>query len=332
LPKLKIAFVHHNKLSYMGGGEKFELRLAKFLSSRGHNVTMYSLPIVQDSKGASVVPKNLGITYREGILQRIDADVVYVFYAPAYHRLFRYDSPSIAGIHSQLLFYKWPPTFNIGLIPFLAVIINRLNKMNLHNFAAVHLNSFAQVSTGLVNYRCLYVIPNAFDENVFKPYQNKPQYFKLIFAGRHTFEKGWDIFLAIRRSLPSYMRTDFAGGSSFISSEYALAKFYSGSHVAVLPNRFDTFGNTIVESCLCGTPVITSPIDAHKSLSMPLYYASNVSEFRSSIDVLYRMWSTDFPAYEAYCKSVRESALQYSMSKIGPRYEKMFLEVATAKY
>ena len=122
-------------------------------------------------------------------------------------------------------------------------------------------------------------IPNTFDENIFKPMDKKyarkifniPEDKLCIVVGARSYFKGSDLFYnslkKINKKLPLCC-IEFGGkkedtipsdipyyplGRFF--DEVSMALIYSAADIYVSPSRVETFSNTTMESCACGTPI-----------------------------------------------------------------------------
>lgn len=316
--KIKIAFAHHLSLSYYGGGEKWIIQLAKELTSRGHEVEIYALPLLLDGK-PKVNPKNLldGIPYHEGYKHKINADVTYVTYHPLSHLTFRTSRPRIAGIHSHAYWLKPHPKY--GLLPNLANITNKFTSyFELRGFNAIH----AVSKTYPINHKKVFHIPNFVDSNIYKPTCQKSEDFTIAFASRKVWQKGWDVFQGIQQYFDGKVKVRVSGGIS----ENKMPKFFSKSHLTIVPSRVDTFGLSIVESMMTETPVITTPLLTHKSLGLPAVYANYPEEFIEKIYALENMWQNR-KEYNELSRLCRTSALRFDKKRIIDELENMFKEV-----
>ncbi|KAA0546602.1 glycosyltransferase family 1 protein [Bacillus sp. BGMRC 2118] len=141
-------------------------------------------------------------------------------------------------------------------------------------------------------------------------YKIKERYI-LSFVGRLAPEKDVDVLVKIAEQLPSYLKENvhwIVAGDGPLLEELQnnkirnmtltgylkgnqLAELYAVSNLFVFPSSTETFGNVVLESLACGTPVIGAKaggvqeiIQHHKTgiLCEP----GNVSEFVSSIEEL----------------------------------------------
>jgi len=314
MDSLKICFAHHLSLSYNGGGEKWVISTAKELVKRGHDVEIYSLPFLLDGK-SKINPKDVleDIPYTEGLRHNIKTDIVYVTYNPLSWLNFKTSRPRIAGIHSHA--YWLPPHPNYGILPNLANIVNRFTSyFEVRRFDAIHIVN----SVYPINHPHIYNIPNFVDSKKFKPYP-KNSNFTVGYASRKVWQKGWSTFQQIVKKLPKKINVRVSGGIL----EDNMPTFLSENHLIVVPSRSDTFGLTLVESCFCGTPVVTSPLVTHKILGLPLQYASSVDEYIDVILHFKDIWENKKKYYFALSKRCREFAMKYDKTSVMNKIEQM---------
>ncbi len=319
---MRIAFCHHNKLSYGAGGEVLLANLAKYLASRGHKVSIHSLPIIQDKRAIGMMPElPSDIPYHEGVFDRIDADIAYVVFAPLLERFFNFNvEKKIAAIYSHHIAFR--DSRDAQTPTKLAVLIHKmLGDSQFEKYDAVHIIN----RSTKVKHSHLYFIEDPFDENTFKPCAPRLTKFSVLYANRHNKVKGWDIFVALSRRLGQEIDFYYTGKDENLGSAIALgtvggakemAELYSKVHVLISPSRLDTFGNVIVESMMCNTPVITTRM--HEFLDLPLFYADTLQQYEEQINSLHINYGD---------MDVRQYALKYSLRSLGNKYENMFKEV-----
>jgi glycosyltransferase involved in cell wall biosynthesis len=337
---MKIAIAHHYSLTFYSGGEKIIISAAKLLNER-HKVGIYALPIRRRQ-----VNLKINVPYQEGWFHNVDADVMYVIYAPAVHALFKSDAPKIAGIHgfivAEQLCAKEASSLSLpkfishhGIIATLAHHYFKLfGKYELSKFEAIHVVNRSSVKD-YAHLSKVFYVPNWVDTEVYKT-TDKAGEFTVLFVGRGTWAKGFDLFLEACKILMkkgygfNFISTgesyDLVHGLGFVN-ETELPKVYSKAHCVVYPSRIDTFGLVILESLACGTPVITSPIPAHLSLDLPLFYANKPWEIAQRIVEVYRLWEKS-GEYDELCTSARKAALKYDIKNVFPRFEAMLTTVA----
>jgi glycosyltransferase involved in cell wall biosynthesis len=317
---MKIAICHHLSLSYYGGGEKWIIELSKELANRGHEIEIYALPFLLDGKPKLNPSETLGdIPYKEGLLHKVRADVCYLTYNPLSWANFRTVHPRIAGIHSHAYWVSPHPYY--GVLPNLANITNRFTSyFELKGFDAVH----TVTNVFPINHPKVYYVPNFVDSEKFKPCKEKEDVFTVAYASRKVWQKGWDIFHQVTKRLTEDINVKLSGNIP----EEDMPPFLSKNHVVVVPSRVDTFGLSIIESLMVETPVITTPLDTHRCLGVPLMYAETPTEITEKIFGLKHLWEKEFDNYIELSKSCRKSAMKYDKRVIIDGLENMLLEVA----
>lgn len=312
---LKISFCHHLSLSYNGGGEKFIINLAKELARR-HEVSIHALPILLDGKPKSNPVMELeGIPYTEALHQKVIADVAYVTYNPLSWLNFRIFGKKIAGMHSET--YWKSPNLRYGKYPLIANIINRFTSYTeLRRFAAVHRLSDVYP----INHPKVYTIPNFVDSGFYAPTVKKNKEFTVAFASRQVWQKGFGMVRALQKRIDIKISNGIP--------EKDMPSFYSSSHVTIAPALVDTFGLAIVESSLCETPVITTSLPCHRSLSLPLIYSDAIGEYLANIQLLREVWEKEPKKYNQVAKYFRSRAMRFDKREVVGAIEKMFNEVA----
>ncbi|MDH5374577.1 MAG: glycosyltransferase family 4 protein [Candidatus Bathyarchaeota archaeon] len=337
---MKIAFCLHISLAYGGGGEKWTIALAKALKDKGHNIEIYALPYVPNKRKVLQLQKTSldSIPYHEAWRHRIGADVAYIFYNPLSYVFFKTKCPKIAGIHSQIYFLPKTPPITYGIPAILARLFHKIiGEADLSLFDAVHMVNKIQIK-----HRKIHYIPNFVDSNVYKPRNEKNCRFTVLFAGRPSWQKGWDIFLKVAYIVKKmHPDIDFmwAGGHDeeikgvvnclgYIGKDKQLSEVYSAAHLVLLPSRSDIFGVTILESLACGTPVITTPITTHKALNLPLFYGEHTWDFVRAIEQLRFLWQNDKEKYMEISSESQEAVKVYEKSKIVKKIEAMLMEIA----
>jgi len=318
---LRVCFCHHLSLSYWGGGEKWIVEIAKELVKRRCTVEIYALPLLLEGK-PKINPKDVleGIPYYEKIHHNVNGDVVYVTYNPLNWLNFQTSKPRIGGLHAEA--YWVPPNVRYGVLPNLANVTNRFaNYFELRRFDAIHTVTEAFP----VNHPRVYFIPNFVNAAAYKPTREKNEDFTIAYSSRKVWQKGYDLFQQTIRLLrkETAVKTNISGGIS----EKDMPDFLSSSHVSLLPSRVDTFGLSIVESCLCETPVVTTPLSAHKFLGLPLTYGNSASDFQKAILDFYYMWKHNREEYWQLAKDCRIKALKFDKTVIVDKVLKMFREV-----
>jgi glycosyltransferase involved in cell wall biosynthesis len=210
---------------------------------------------------------------------------------------------------------------NYGILPNLAKIANDLvGKLDLKTFNAIH--TLTPDSTNFT--RPTYVIPNFVDSTFYKP-SKKPEEFTVTYTSRKVWQKGYDIFNQVKLLLRHKVK--FTESNNI--PEKDMPQFYSNAHVTLAPARVDTFGLSLVESLMCGTPVITSSILPHKRLNAKLIYADTPFSISREVLNLKKFWEYDRAKYSQLSLRGRQSVLNYDKPIIVDHIEKMLREVAS---
>jgi glycosyltransferase involved in cell wall biosynthesis len=309
-------------LSYYGGGEKWIINVAKELANRGHDVEVYALPFMLDGKPKINPRKALDdIPYCEAFRHTIKADVVYLTYNPMSWLNFQTSKPRIAGIHTHA--YWTPMHIRYGLKPNIANMAHKIaGDFELKRFNAVHMVTNAYS----VNHPRVYYVPNFVDAQMYRPIKDKDDVFTIAYSSRMVWSKGWDTFQAVTNALSKQDRFKIKVSQQKVGEEN-MPEFLSSSHMALLPSVVDTFGLSIVESLLCETPVITTPLVTHKQLGLPLIYDNSVSGFINKVRRIGSLWSENREEYLASARLCRQEALKYDKSVVMEQLENMLMEV-----
>jgi glycosyltransferase involved in cell wall biosynthesis len=337
---MKIAFCHYYGLSFGGGGERFLVDAARWLVEKGHEVSIYSVPIRRGLWRPSLV----GFEYREAPIHSFSAEVAYYLYNPLIAHLFRYRGPRIAGIHSPLLTQSLAETGYSSrsltddvrshgmLAAFMKHSTRAIQAKELSTFDAVDWVSPSEPNE--IHHRRLFKTPGWVNTRTFYPKAEKDKEFTVLFVGRHDYGKGFDRFLELSQVLTN-LRFVSTGesvgriqGLGHLSDE-DLATLYSRSSVLVCPSRGDTFGRVLPESLACGTPVLTTSIPAHTSLGLPLGLADNTGDMTNALTAIYEMWKNEKSEYEKVALAGLQSVKKYDIDNILPRFEMMLEQVGS---
>ena len=318
---MKIVFGHHLTLRYLGGGERWLIGVANELVKRGHDVEIYTVPI----KVAGGIPNpNFkdqlnGIPYKEGYHHSINGDVNYVTYHPLSGFNFSTKGKVIKGIHATTC---WEPIdFSYGFLPVVVQVLHKcIGVSELKRADAIH-----TVAPYLkIDHPHVYKIPNYVDSEILKPYP-KPDKFTITFASRKSYQKGWDVFQQIQNEYKDDDSISFKISGNIPEAD--MPRFIAESHIGIVPSRYDSFGLSIIEFLLTGTPVITTSLESHLALNMPLFLSDDISTTKNYITVLKTMWYNDRDRYDLFAKTIREKALIYDKKSTMDRLENMFKEV-----
>jgi glycosyltransferase involved in cell wall biosynthesis len=341
---MRVAFCHHYSLSHGGGGERIIVDAANFLSSRGHEVSIYSLPFRRRNAKFNLAPN---IRYSEKPFHKFGADVAYHVYAPMAHHFFSCNAPKIAGLHGAVVAdYETNPSdfFKQGVFVAGAYLFREfLGKRALRGFDAIHTVN----PNGLeFNHPRIFSIPNWVDcarsETLLQSKRVRRNKFRLLFVGKPYFIKGIDRFIALSNMFdhedmefvatfpPEQGAYSNAGRISYVGHipSDKIWDLYSSGGILVHPTRKETFGLVILESLVSGTPVLTTPIPCHSALKLPVHYASSVKGFADEIENIYDLWKGDYDSYVKLGSVGAEAVKYYDRNIWLPRFEQMLEQVA----
>lgn len=342
---MKIAFCHHYSMSFWSGGEQQIAYLAQKLSDDGFNVEIHSLPV----RKKNIVPILGDVKYCEKWFHNIDADVAYFLYSPYIEKFFRCNNGirKIAAIRGFPLVPELQHKSVIDLSPYRRIkeigLIRSFTwwhskyRRNLDNFDAVHIISPSMIKLFEKFNGKVYNISNWVDVDLYKPEGKRYEEFTVLFASRNEWVKGIDTYdkiaeiskrkdLGIRFLATGDKKGNYQSIGFMMNGK--LSNIYSCCHATIIPTRIDTFGNTILESLACGTPVITTGIPAHETLGLPVFYADGADEFLDKIIKLKHMWEYNRDSYDELCSDCRNSVIKYNFGDIYPKFLKMFHEVS----
>jgi hypothetical protein len=134
----------------------------------------------------------------------------------------------------------------------------------------------------------------------------------------------FDVTREIRNRMISYYLED--ADNFYIPIRRISISIYDGvvCNVKTQSNTF-TLSNIIVHNC--GTAVVTTPLKAHEVLELPMYFAESVSEFRTTLSLLQRMWEEEPERYAELVRFGQRQALKYDKKPVMDKIERMFKEV-----
>lgn len=319
--------------------------MANLVASRGHDVEVHALSF-GSNRNISVpkVQDLLAVPYYEARNVHVRADVTYVNYVPFMWRRMRIKGLKVAGLHTHLLLpqqhlaetimHPVKAGFEWCLKSIGSFAAMPLTKIDLASFDAIHIPGG---DVDLRNNYEIYKIPLWIDCGKIPQVDGRFKTFTVLFSGRKTWEKGWPTFCEVAQRLKNMgysFRFLCTGegqndirGLGFLS-ENKLLRAYRRSHVVLYPSIADIFGLVILEAAACGTPVITTPIDAHSKQRLPVLYARGINDFIRAILYTYMLWKTHPNKYDEWCERLQTSARRYDVSRIFPLFGKMLEDLA----
>ena len=305
---MRVLFWHHAPLGW-GGSERWIEQTGRFLQERGHEVAVRCVPLV-GGKGRKMFAEEMQ-----------KPDVTYLT-SPLDRMLMVPRSPVVAGLHTYMTFRVRRSFVRLlrerKAMPLVSTLAARLTSRGvMGSLDALHMhNPFYSA----LSCRKRFLIPDFVDERLFYPGE-KTERFTVLYASRKSWDKGYDVWLSVKRLLSSVgfdMQETNGGTPGQVAEQMRRA------HVVVVPSRLDSFGLVQIEALASGTPVVTSAIPEHLALGLDVHYESSASEFVVGILSEHNRWARGAgdPLKE------REKAKPYFLSSIGPRLEKMLSVVA----
>ena len=355
-------------LGFGGGFERWVSEVTPRLLVRGHKISVvttraggvYDLSIESDLRRKGVELVELDNYDRILTIPKIrhfktlltiarDHDVLYFNNAFAGNEL-------IVGSIKKLAHVKVIAGYH-GIHPHVGNFPRRLyhqtfNKELSRLFDASHVvNKERERLLRAYGYKNVFYIPNGVDITKFKP-KPKEERFTVLFVGRLTHEKGFDIFAWLVAHLNMrYNDMDYLvvgdGPLSHIAkrlqlrynnvrwlgrlTEEKLIESYQKAHVLVAPSRFEEFLLTSIEAQACGTPVIASDIPGPRENvihgSTGLLVKPRLEEFMSALIYYKNLWYRNREEYNKICQNARTNANNYNWNIIVDRLEEMLIRV-----
>ncbi len=322
---------------------------ANFLSSKGHEVAIYSLPFRRRNAKFRL---NKEVSCSEKPFHKFKADVSYYVYAPLVPHLFRGSGPKIAGLHGAVVAdYETSPIdfFKQGALVAGAYVFRQLAGVRaLRGFDAIHTVNPGGVK---VDHPHIFKIPNWVDcsksHDLLRSKRIRQKKFQVLFVGKPYYIKGIDKFVALSRMFQQddieFVATFSPESGMYMGGEGRIRftgripsdkiwDLYSSGGLLVHPTRKETFGLVILESLASGTPVLTTPIPCHSVLKLPVQYASTLPSFAMKIKNVYDLWRSDYDSYLKLGDEGAEAVRHYDRSILLPRFERMLKQVANAEY
>ena len=172
-------------------------------------------------------------------------------------------------------------------------------------------------------------IPNAVDsktiEGIAKTIEKKPA--RILFVGRQTVEKGFDIFLKIKKEL----QPEFECIAIYGRPWDEVIRLIASSSVLVLPSRAEGLPTVILEAFACKTPVIATDVggipelikDGTTGLLVPAKTNSMISakDFSERVRYLVQEESLQQKLSDAASLKVRQ---EHEWEKISAKYLELY--------
>lgn len=172
------------------------------------------------------------------------------------------------------------------------------------------------------------VIPHFFDPNQFESQEQKEDYF--LFVGRLIEGKGYEIAVQVCEKLGVNLKIAGAGTPPSYGEYLGVLRpderneVMGKARAVFMPTLYsEPFGKVMVESFLCGTPVISTDWGSFPEINiqgLTGYRCKSMLEFTQAVN-----WLGDLSPQE-----IRESAVsRYSYDVVGPQYDEYFRHLHT---
>lgn len=322
---MKVVFRHYAALETKGGSESYVLDMARYMADRGHDVTVSAVLLWAEGRERPVHPD--GFRYLKGGGTEIpSADVCYATspVAVGFTRKPR-GCKFIAGTHTTAMFRvrggigRLVSTRNIA--PLLSTFFFKLlNPWVMERLDALHITNPYYWA---LRHPRKYLIPVSVDASIFRPRKERRKSFSVLFAGRKSWDKGYDTYLEATRGLARLEEET----KRWLTPE-EMAERYSEAHAVVAPSRLDTFGSVQLEALMCNTPVLTTPLPEHIAANLPVLYADQARTFRLRLLEMRRVWEKSPELFEErYATGLRSRVLENDTHVQYPRFERMLEDV-----
>lgn len=175
------------------------------------------------------------------------------------------------------------------------------------------------------------VIPHYFDPDKFKFQNDKEDYF--LFVGRLIEGKGYQIAVQVCEKLGLNLKIAGVGDAPPAYGEYLgllepeeRNEVMGKAKAVFMPTLYsEPFGKVMVESFLCGTPVISTDWGAFPEINMDTITGYRCRSMKEFADATTKVENLDF-------ELIRDFTIErYSYDSIAPRYEAYFNHIATLR-
>jgi len=292
-----------------------------------------------------------------------NADVIYTnseihyFIFIKYFLLCNKKPAIICAIHTPIV-YEYAKSLKSRLhnIVYRSFLYKNLIKGEKVNFLVMNIEQKLQVKNNLCkDGRKIRIISNGIDTEKFKPQQkNRGRFFRILFAGRLTEQKGCDLLekaiidLSKEKEFRN-MEFLFAGTGEMgfipkrLEKRFSNVKFlghienmpdlYNETDLLVVPSRWEAFCFSVAEAQSCKIPVIASDISGPNSIIINgktgvLIEPENYKRLKAAILEMFNL-HTDRPRdYELMGELGRQNILErYSMERINKQIEDFIYEL-----
>ena len=307
--------------------------------------------------------QRLGRTGFGHLLSNLSAKCDVIYYTKFVSRGFEDFPPYVSGIKCRsILGFHTPvliahPDRSIYKLYNLIGSARLAMHKSLRVFDAFHsLNTQDQAILSMMGFRT-FLIPNGFDEVLFRPREKGHEEFTVIFTGS-LYHKGADIaariayaltrrhgdirFLFVDGAKRTYMDNavdyrQFFSESSTASvaamdyiNRHEFAASLGRSHLLLFPSKWEASPKIVLEALGCGCPVVCFDIPGPPcrliSSQGTGYVAKpfDVNELARGILTFYNLWKNRFDDYVELSHRCHKVSLMFSWKRLARRYLEMF--------
>jgi glycosyltransferase involved in cell wall biosynthesis len=217
-------------------------------------------------------------------------------------------------------------------VPLVAKIgYNAMSRQELRRFDAVHVHDkYLESRFGFLG-KPIFTIPHPVDQDVFRPYHRKESRFTVLYCGRPTWAKGFDIFLELAEEMKDHeIEFEWLGGNAnypnvktlgFQYDPLGVANIIGKAHILIEPQRVNTMGRSAIEALASGTIVL---LRANREIvgELPsVLLAQTKDEMKEKIVQLKKNWEESSLPSSASMPSPFDP---FSLERVTDMYECMF--------
>jgi glycosyltransferase involved in cell wall biosynthesis len=238
-------------------------------------------------------------------------------------------------------------------------IFKRINKNRLF-FVSPSLAYQKEVKNSLgYEHLQIFHIPNAIDTKIYKPMKKEAKELKkklnlsdtskiVLFVAAEISNpyKGFETLIRALEKIPSQITCLVLGGGAlklsrhniinvgFISDDVKKAEYYSVANVFVTPSLEESFGNTVIESMSCGTPVIASNIGGLPDMVRPgvtgeLFSAGNSDSLAACIIKILDLNEIEIAQLSVNCREI--AVKEYDILVQANAYKDLYEQIISDK-
>ncbi len=217
----------------------------------------------------------------------------------------------------------------------------------VNNFVNTNISvskSFKEQIQYKLNVTVDYVISPGIDDTIFKNMNIKNQY-DILFVGSFYEIKGIDLLISALTAIRKDYSVCFVGSGAYLDKIYDLKKsgvkidilenlnhqelsvIYNKSKFLVAPSRNESFGLTVSEAMVCGTPCITSDIQAFNEKITDnenglLFECNNLNSLIYKLNYALDMPNSEYNKLVDNCINEKSYSLSYVTDELIKLYKK----------